>query len=209
MEVVPARLLHCLAALFPLCSVSVSQSGLSFLLRHLVPHCSYMNRSPLNHWVLSIWAHGYVESRFLSGREMIILPRHSIFYTHMNSHEDTILMSGSIFVELYQELLLLFQEPWLLLSWCMSSFYQQLCVTIPISVTIHSLCCPSSLFFRLGRTASSSHVGSECLHQVQVASAILPRNSFLKELTPKTNLKIFLIQQPLPMSNYKFKLLKW
>lgn len=41
-EVVSASL-HYTAALFPLGSVFISQTDLSFLFRHLVPHCNYMN----------------------------------------------------------------------------------------------------------------------------------------------------------------------
>lgn len=106
--------------------------------------------------------------------------------------------------------MILYQEPWFLgfyYTSYISSFYQKYCVTILISATTHVLCIPSSLLFRLGGEASSLHVVSDCLHQlIQTASAILPHNSFLKELTLKTNLKIFLIQQLL--NNYKFKLLK-
>lgn len=42
MEAVSASL-HCTAALFPVGSVFISQTDLSFLFRHLVPHCNYMN----------------------------------------------------------------------------------------------------------------------------------------------------------------------
>lgn len=108
--------------------------------------------------------------------------------------------------------MILYKEPWFLGFYYpsyISSFYQKYCVTILISVTIHVLCIPSSLLFRLEGEASSLYVGSDCLRQlIQTASAILPHNSFLKELTLKTNLKIFLIQQLLSMNNYKFKLLK-
>lgn len=150
---------------------------------------------------------------------LFLLPRYRIYYFSM---ESRILSGGEVYSYaltwgyntcLGLCLLSYSNNPWFLGFYYpsyISSFYQKHCVTILISVTIHVLCIPSSLLCRLGGEASSLNVGSDCLRQlIQTASAILPHNSFLKELTLKTNLKIFLIQQLLSMNNYKFKLLKW